>query len=389
MSRPSTRVHLAAIATADPARVPTEGEARSYHRWQLRLGVLQLALTAAYLCGLLATGTATRLRDLLAAWTPHWWLAVPVAVLVLGAGHQLLSLPLGWLGGFRLPKLYGLSRETFGQWLRDRAKGGLIVGGLAMAGALVVYGLLRVTPWWWLWAAAAFFVGSALLTCVAPIWLVPLFYRLTPLAEGDLRSRLLRLAGRAHLPAVGVWIADQSRRSRTANAAVTGLGRTRRILLFDTLVNEFRPEEVEVILAHELGHCAAGDVWRGLAVQGALTLAALWTADLALRAGAGALRLSGPADVAGLPFIGLVTMAVSLLALPVINGWSRRAETLADDFAVSLTGAPASFIGAMERLAGLNLAERDPSFLKEVLLYSHPSVGRRIARARDRPWSGG
>jgi STE24 endopeptidase len=364
-------------------------EARTYHRWQLRLGLLRMLLTAGYLAALLATGAAARLRDLLSAWTAHWWLAVPVAVTVLAAGHQLLTLPLAWLGGLELPRRYGLSHESLSLWLRDRVKGALIGGSLAVAGVLVVYALLRSTPWWWLWAAAAFSAGYTLLAFVMPVWLVPLFYRLTPLAEGDLRARLLRLADRARVPAVGVWIADQSRRSRTANAAVTGLGRTRRILVFDTLVNRFEPEEVEAVLAHELGHHVAGDVWRGLAVQSAVTLAALWVADRVFDAAAGALGLSGPSDIAGLPLLGLVTMAVSLITLPVINGWSRRAETRADDFALRLTGLPEPFIGAMERLADLNLSERDPHFLKELVLHSHPSVGRRIARARTGVWSGG
>jgi STE24 endopeptidase len=368
---------------------PNGGDARSYHRWHFRLGALRLVITAGYLGALLASGAAARLRDFLATWTSHWWLAVPCVVVILAAGHQLLTFPLDWLGGFRLPRAYGLSHETLGQWLHDRAKGGLIGGGLAMAGMLVAYGLLRSTPWWWLWAAVAFFAGSALLTFVMPVWLVPLFYRLTPLADADLRSRLLRLAERAQVPAIGVWIADQSRRSRTANAAVAGLGRTRRILLFDTLVNNFEPEEVEAVLAHELGHHVAGDVWRRLVVQGALTLVAFGVADRALAAGGKVLGLSEPADIAGLPLLGLVTMAVSLGALPVINTWSRRVETRADDFALRLTGAPGPFIRAMERLSNLNLAERDPHPLKEMILYSHPSVGRRIARARNGAWSMG
>jgi STE24 endopeptidase len=344
-------------------------EARAYHSWQFRLGILRMLLTVGYLAALLGTGASKGLRDLLSAWTSHWWLAVPAAVLVLAAGYQLLTLPLGWLGGFELPRRFGLSHESLGQWLRDRIKSGLIGTVLTIAGALVVYGLLRVTPWWWLWAGAAFALGGALLAFVMPIWLVPLFYRLTPLADGDLR------------------IADQSRRSRTANAAVTGLGRTRRILVFDTLVNRFEPDEVEAVLAHELGHHAAGDVWRGLAVQSAVTIATLWVADRVLTAASRALGLSGPSDIAGLPLFGLVTMAVSLVALPVINGWSRGAEMRADDFALRLTGAPGPFIGAMERLADLNLSERDPHFLKELVLHSHPSVGRRIARARTGVWS--
>jgi STE24 endopeptidase len=361
-----------------------EDDARTYHRWQFRIGALQFLISAGYLSALLMSGLFARLRDLLAVRTAPWWLAVPVAVLGIGLGLHILTLPLSLIGGFSLPRRYGLHHETFARWIMDRVKAGIIGVTLGVAAALIVYALLRSTPWWWLWAAAALFLGQMLLAFVTPIWLVPIFYRLTPLSEGDMRSRLLQLAERARVPAIGVWVADQSRRSRTANAAVVGLGRTRRILLFDTLVNEFQPDEVEAVLAHELGHHAAGDVWRGLAVQGVLTVAALWIADHVLTAGVSALGLSGPADIAGLPLLGLVTMAVSLIALPLVNGWSRRVETRADDFALTLTREPDAFIRAMERLADLNLAERKPHLLRELMLYSHPSVDRRVARARTR-----
>jgi STE24 endopeptidase len=184
------------------------------------------------------------------------------------------------------------------------------------------------------------------------------------------------------VPVLGVWVADQSRKSRTANAAVAGLGRTRRILLFDTLVREFTPDEVESVLAHELGHQVHGDILRGLLVQGALTLATFWVADRALGWGVRALGLTGPADVAGLPLLGLVLMVVGLAALPLGNGWSRHVERQADDFALRTTGNPEAFIAAMRRLADLNLAEPDPHYLKEIIFHSHPSIARRVARAR-------
>lgn len=244
---------------------------------------------------------------------------------------------------------------------------------------------MRVTPWWWLWGAAVFLAGYALLALVAPIWLVPLFYRLTPLPDGEIKTRLLALAGRVGVPVTGVWVVDQSRKSRTANAAVTGLGRTRRILLFDTLLHEFTPDEVEAVVAHELAHQLHGDIRRGLLVQGALTLVTFWVADGALRVGAGLLGLEGPADIAGLPLFGLVLLGVSLGALPVANGWSRHVERQADQFALETIPDPGPFIGAMARLAVLNLAERNPHRLEELFLYSHPAIGRRIAHARQFP----
>src|SRR4030095_10341476 len=136
----------------------------------------------------------------------------------------------------------------------------------------IAHACLALTPRWWLITAAVFFAAQIAMTAVLPIWIVPLFYRLTPLADGDLRDRLLALARRAHVDAIGVFVADQSRKSRTANAAVVGLGRTRRIILFDTLLANFTPEEIEVVLAHELGHHVHGDVRRGLVVQGMLLL---------------------------------------------------------------------------------------------------------------------
>jgi STE24 endopeptidase len=368
-----------------PTEVPADARARAYHRRQLLLSLAELALTASYLIVLVETRAAVHLAERLATWTPRWWLALAVAVLVLGGGYRLLSLPLAWLGGFWLPRRYGLLHQSLGRWLWDAAKTALIGGALGLVAVEVVYGLMRWSAWWWLWGAVVFLGGYALLALVAPVWLVPLFYRLTPLADGPLKSRLLALAARVGVPVTGVWVVDQSRKSRTANAAVTGLGRTRRILLFDTLLDTFTADEVEAVLAHELAHQLHGDIRRGLLVQGALTLVTFWVASGALRAGGVWLGLDGPADIGGLPLFGLVLLAVGLAALPLANGWSRHVEHAADRFALETLPGPGPFISAMERLATLNLAERDPHPVEEFFLYSHPPIGRRIAFARQFP----
>jgi Zn-dependent protease with chaperone function len=246
-----------------------------------------------------------------------------------------------------------------------------------------VYGLMRATPWWWLVAAGVFFVVGIALAALFPVAVVPLFYRLTRLADPELEQRLLTLAERAGVAAIGVWVVDQSRKSRTANAAVVGLGRTRRIILFDTLATGFREDEVEAVLAHELAHHVHADMRRGLVVQGALTLVTFWLAAVLLDAGVRMWGLAGPADPAGLPWLGLVLMLLGAVQLPLSNGFSRWIERQADDFALRLTRDLAAFIGAMERLGTLNLAERRPHWLEELLLYSHPALDRRIARARS------
>ena len=367
-----------------PTPAPEDGaRARVYHRRQLAISLLGLALSVAYLLALLATRAAAHLAEHVTRWTSVWSLELAIVLLVLAGAYRLLTLPLHWLAGFWLPRRFGLLHQPFRRWLWDAMKAALIGAVLGLLAVLTVYALLRVTPWWWLWGAAIFLAGYALLALVAPIWLVPLFYRLTPLPDGELLARLLALAQRVGVPVTGVFVVDQSRKSRTANAAVTGLGRTRRILLFDTLLDQFTPDEIEAVLAHELAHQLHGDIRRGLLVQGALTLVTFWIADLALRWGAVRLGLDGPADIAGLPLFGLILVLVSLVALPVANGWSRRVEWQADRFALETIPDPRAFIGSMERLAALNLAERNPHRLEEFFLYSHPAIARRIAHARQ------
>jgi STE24 endopeptidase len=358
------------------------GEAERYHGLQLWLGLGGFALRGVFLLAVLGSGAAVVLAEVGATLSDRWWAQVLVVAVGLGVAQALIALPLGWVRGFWLPRRFGLLHQPIGGWLADRAKAAALGGALGLAGVLVVYGLLRATPWWWLVAAAVFFLVGVALAALFPVVIVPLFYRLTRLGDPALERRLLALAGRAGVAVLGVWVVDQSRKSRTANAAVVGLGRTRRIILFDTLATGFREEEVEAVLAHELAHHVHGDLRRGLVVQGALTLATFGLAAWLLDAGVGRWGITGPADPAGLPWLALVFMLLGAVQLPLANAFSRRLERQADDFGLALTGDPAAFVSAMERLGTLNLAERRPHRLKEILLYSHPALDRRIARAR-------
>ena len=360
-------------------------EAARYHRIQLYLGVVGVVITVAYLVGVLASGFSAQLTLIVSVIADAWWVQVVVVAAVLGLGQMLVGFPLRVVRGFWLPRRFGLLHQSFGSWLGDGAKAAALGGVLGLGGLLVVYGLLRVTPWWWLIAAVVFFVVGIALAALFPVLIVPLFYRLTRLSDAALERRLLGLAERAGVAVIGCWVVDQSRKSRTANAAVVGLGRTRRIILFDTLATSFREVEVEAVLAHELGHHVHGDLRRGLLVQGALTLVTFWAAARLLAAGVPFWNLEGTADPAGLPWLALVMMLLGAVQLPLANGFSRWIERQADDFALALTRDPDAFIGAMERLGTLNLAERRPHRLKEILLYSHPALDRRIARALGVP----
>ncbi|HWC03507.1 MAG TPA: M48 family metalloprotease [Methylomirabilota bacterium] len=361
----------------------SDTDVRRYHRRQFALTLADLALGAMLLAWWSWGGAAAWLAGLLEASLGSPLAVVAAMALAVGGSQALLTFPLDLVAGFVLPRRAGLLTQPLGGWLGDRAKALAIGGILGLLTVEVVYALLRWSPdWWWLWAGTALAAGLALLAAIVPMWLVPLFYRVTPVEDPTLRERILALAARVGVKAARVAVADFSRKGRTANAAVVGLGRTRRILVSDTLLAEFPAEEVEVVLAHELVHHARRHVAKGVLLQGGLLLAALWIADGALRTGAAALGLAGPADPAGLPFFALVVTALGLAATPLVAAWSRRLEREADRVALEVTRTPDAFVAAMERLGRLNLAERRPGRVRELLFATHPSIEARIAAGR-------
>jgi Zn-dependent protease with chaperone function len=353
--------------------------AARYHRLQLVLGVVSLALGAAYLAAAIAVGAGPALDDAARRVSDAWWLRVAFVAGVFGLGYRALTFPLGWLRGWLLPRRFGLLHQSFGAWLVDQMKAAALGAALGLVMLEAIYWLLRATPLWWLWATAFVMLVSLVTAAVLPVLVVPLFYRMTPLADQALRTRLFSLADRAGTSVVDVFVVDQSRKSRTANAALTGFGRTRRIILFDTLVSEFTGDEIESVLAHELGHHVHGDLWRFLGVQTLISLATFAFAAALLETLAPVSGIAHVGDPAGLPWLALVLGGLGLAAVPLANTISRRFEYQADRFAVRMTGQPSAFGGALERLGALNLAERRPSRLEEVLLYSHPALERRIA----------
>jgi STE24 endopeptidase len=226
-------------------------------------------------------------------------------------------------------------------------------------------------------------VFDVLLSNLAPVLIFPIFNKYTPLGEehADLADRLIRLAERAGTRVRGVYQFDLSKRTKAANAALTGLGNTRRIILGDTLINEFTPAEIETVLAHELGHHVHKDIPLGIAVSTVMTLVGLYLASLALDWGVSYFGFSGPGDIAALPLFALVMGAYGLVTMPLGNAFSRWRERRADEYALKMTGDGPAFASALSRLANQNLADADPEPWVEVLLYSHPALGKRIKRA--------
>ncbi len=357
--------------------------AKEYARIRHRLLAVSLVLTAIAILILLLTGLSVRLRDAVEGVAPSAWVAVALYFVVLLVAYEVAFFPLSYYSGFRLPHRYGLSTQPLRGWLADQGKGfliGLILGGCVME---VIYFLLRVSPhWWWLWASGFLLLFSVVMSTLAPVLLLPIFYRLAPLEDEGLASRLVSLARRARTKVVGVFIMDMSRRTTMANAGLVGMGRTRRIVLGDTMLDSYSPDEIETVLAHELGHHAHNDMWKAIAVEVALTLGGLYLASRLVAWGAIALGLDGPADLAAFPLLALALGLYNLVVMPLGNAYSRWRERVADDYALRLTGKPDAFASAMIRLANQNLADVDPEPWVVFLVHSHPPIGERIAHAR-------
>jgi STE24 endopeptidase len=365
--------------------VANEDKATRYHRLQRRASVLATVLTAFVLAVLLISGGSAAIRDAVSALSGQSFVLTVIGyVVVLALVLELFQLPLAFYRGVTLERRYGLSTQTTARWWSDHVKAGAISLAFAVAAALLVLSLIRWDPErWWIYAAFAFTVILVLLAQLAPVVLLPIFYTITPLTRDALRERLVALADKAGTHIAGVFEWRLSDRTKKANAALAGIGRTRRILLSDTLLAEHSDDEIEVILAHELAHHVYRDIWSAILVETVLIALGCFIADLVLGTFSASLGLEGKGDVAALPLLVLAAGAVSLTLMPVSNALSRAHERRADRYALTMTRNAPAFINAMRRLAAQNLAEEEPSRLVQVLFHTHPPTAARIAAARE------
>jgi STE24 endopeptidase len=347
--------------------------------------VVDTLFSTIYFLAWIYFGWAISLRATLSTITTNEWLLVPLFVAVFGGIFFLLNLPLGYYSGFVLPHCFDQSNQSLKDWIVDQLKGLAIGAPLGLILLELLYLALRATGnLWWLWAAGGLLLFNVLLINLAPILIMPLFNKYVPLGDEhkDLADRLLKLAERANTKVRGVFKYDMSRQTKAANAALTGIGNSRRIVIGDTLINEFTTDEIETVLAHELGHQVHRDI-PVLVTFGILsTTLGLYLASLGLNWAISTFGFTSPADVAALPALGLIFGIYGFLTMPLDNAISRWREGMADDYALQATGKNEAFASAFTRLANQNLGEIDPEKWVVFMFYSHPPLGERIEKAR-------
>lgn len=360
----------------DPVR---QKQARQYAGLKRRLSLVDLAIAGTLLLVFAFSGLYRELTG--SASLP----VVAAAVLyfaILMLVYGLLSAPLSYYRGFVLPRRYGLLTQKVSGWLGDTVKAAVL--GLILGAAIIAAIYWFMTGWpgiWWLLTWGTAMLLSLVLTILAPVVIVPLFFDMKPLADAELKGRLEKMAEQAGVGIGGIYSIEFSGKSTTANAALMGLGRTRRIVLSDTLLERYPPAEIEVVMAHEMGHHRHNDMLRLFTAQAAILLISFYLTDLILKASVGPLGFAGISDAASLPLLMLIFGAVNLLLTPLLNSYSRRIEAAADGYALRLTKDARSFVHAMTRLTDQNLDEARPGRWVERLLYDHPSYQKRLAQA--------
>jgi STE24 endopeptidase len=314
----------------------------------------------------------------------HWLARALVGGFAVTLVGEVVALPLAaWRHS--ILRRYGLSTQDWGAWTVDLLKG-YAVG--AVIGAIVLVGFFTVTHfaprWWWAWGAAGAGALAILFSFVFPVLVEPVFNKFTPMPDGEQRTRLIAMAARDGVPVRDVLVADASRRTRAVNAYVSGLGPTRRIVVYDTLLEKAPPAEVESVVAHELGHAKDGDVLTGT-LLGALGAAAAVCALYLLGSWSALLRLARVDSIAEPRAIALllaVATVAGLLSTPVQAMVSRRVEARADEHALQLTRNPSEFEAMQGRLSLVNLGDPDPNPVEHFLFGSHPTAVQRMAVAR-------
>jgi STE24 endopeptidase len=361
-------------------------DARRYNRIRRWLGIADFLVGFLFLILLLATGWSRSLRGLAESMgMQNYSLSLFMYLLLLLVISKLLGVGLDYYG-FRLERRYQLSTQKFTSWIWDEAKGFLV--GLILGGLVVELLYLTIRQWpqhWWILAWALFMGLFIVLAQLAPVVLFPIFYKFEPLDNEELRRRLVVLSERAGTRVRGVYRWKLSEKSKKANAALTGLGATRRIILADTLLDNYSADEIEAVLAHELGHHVHRHILKSIFVQAAITLVGFWAANWALHYAVDQHMFEALSDFANLPLLALVSVVLSFLLMPALNAYSRFNERQADRYAFESIASVEPFVSSMNKLAEQNLAERTPSKWVELFFHSHPSISRRLAAAQA--WS--
>jgi STE24 endopeptidase len=354
--------------------------AKKYNNIKLAIGIGEGIISFILLLLFIWLGYSLELENYLFGYFDNAYLLFLAFLFVIGLAGSILSFPISYYSGFYLEHKYNLSNQTFVKWIWENFKGMLVSLVIGIPILLTFYYILNTfySLWWLPFAVIMFFI-SVVLSQIFPIIIFPIFYKITPIENEDLKERITKLAKNAKLKVENVYKFDMSKNTKKANAAFTGLGKTKRIILGDTLLGNYSLEEIETVIAHELGHFKKKHIIKNIVIGTASSFLTLFIIASLYQISLSWFGFESIVQIAALPLLALWSTLIGLIQSPLGNILSRKFEYEADEYAITETKNPVAFINTLEKLTDQNLGDKDPHPFVEWFFYSHPSIKNRIA----------
>ncbi len=359
-------------------------DSKKYNRIKLSVNISEGITSFILIFLFVALGFSERLVYFLSSFSNNNYSIFLLFTAVTGIGMGILFFPVDYYLNFYLEHKYDLSNQTFFKWIWEKAKGlllSLIIGVPLLL--FFFYVLNTFGNLWWLPFAVVLFLLSVVLARIVPVLILPLFYKVTPVDNEELKKRIKILAEEAGIKVENVYKFDMSKNTKKANAAFTGIGKSKRILLGDTLLNSYTNDEIETVIAHELGHYKRKHIIKNIIIGTASSFLVLFILSILYKISLGWFGFNKLTAVGALPLIPLWGMLIGIIQTPLTNILSRKYEYEADEYAISSTHKTEAFISTLEKLTEQNLGDKDPHPLVEWFFYSHPSIKNRIAAIKN------
>jgi len=358
-------------------------EYKKYNNIKLGIVIFKSVISFLLIIGFVYFHFSLMLENYIRIFSSNSYVLLIIFILITGFVGIILFSPLNYYKDFYLEHKFNLSNQTFGRWIFENFKGlvvSLVIGIPILLGFYFI--LNRFGQFWWLPFAFLLFIISVVLARLVPVIILPLFYKITPLEDEELKGRITMLAEGAGIRVENVFKFNMSKNTKKANAAFTGLGKSKRILLGDTLLDNYNKDEIETVIAHELGHYKKKHILKNLIIGTVASFGMLYIISILYSVSLQWFGFKSIQEIAALPLLSVWAMLVGLIETPLSNILSRKFEYEADEYAVSATNKPEAFISTLNRLTDQNLADRNPHPFVEWFFYSHPSIENRINTIR-------
>lgn len=354
-------------------------DSKKYNNTKLFIGITKGIISFVLLFLFVYLGYSFQLENYIRTFLQNDYLVFIIYVFAIGIFSSILFAPVNFYTGFYLEHKYKLSNQTFAKYIIENIKSmlvGLVIGVPVLL--LFFFIINQFGDLWWLIFATAMFLISVVLSQVFPILIMPIFYKIIPLDDEELKTRITKLAKGAGITVQNVFSFDMSKNTKKANAAFAGLGKTKRIILGDTLLYDYSKDEIETVIAHELGHYKHKHILKNILFGTLTSFLTFFIISLLYKNSLSWFDFTSITKIAALPILSLWAMLVGLIQTPIGNILSRKYEYEADRYAIESTLKPQSFIKTLNKLTEQNLGDKTPHPFVEWFFYSHPSIKNRI-----------